>query len=110
MTSETSAQPGYQGKATFGWFDHSTDLPDYITIGIGQIAAEWSVLERELEETIRLLMDADIQHVRILTNRMNAQTRHTAASQLIEGHIINGKLKDCRPDRFRRNPNRRRGP
>jgi hypothetical protein len=93
MTSKTPEQPGYQGKAKIGWFDHRTDLPDCITIGIGQIVVEWSVLERELEELIRLLMDADIQHVRIVTNSMKAQTRLSAAQHLIEGHIINGKLK-----------------
>ncbi len=75
------------------WFDHRTDIPQWAKNGVAQIIIEWSVLERELEELIRLLMDTDIQHVRILTARMNARTRILAATHLIEAHIYENRLK-----------------
>ena len=56
-------------KLPWSWFDHRTDLPKWILRGIGQVTVEWSVLERELEETIRLLMDVTLQNGRIITNR-----------------------------------------
>ena len=62
------------------WFDHRTDIPQWAKNGVAQIIIEWSVLERELEELIRLLMDTDIQHVRILTARMNARTLHFSSN------------------------------
>src|SRR5262249_17358694 len=56
------------------------------------VALEWSVLERELEELIRLLMDADIQFVRIAVNVMNARSRIVTAINLIQAHILQNKL------------------
>jgi hypothetical protein len=32
------------------WHDYRTDIPQWVASGIGQVAAEWAVLERELEE------------------------------------------------------------
>ena len=49
------------------WFDHWTDIPQWIAGRIGHVAAEWSVVERELEELVRPLLDADIQLTRIIT-------------------------------------------
>ena len=51
------------------WFDHRTDIPQWICSGIAYVVAEWAVLERELEELIRILMDGEIQQVRILGQR-----------------------------------------
>jgi hypothetical protein len=48
-----------------GWFDHRTDLPQWITSRIAQIVVEWSVLERELEELIQMLVNTDIGFSRI---------------------------------------------
>ena len=42
------------------WFDHRADLPHWISAGIGQAVAEWSVLERELE-IIRVLIDGETE-------------------------------------------------
>jgi hypothetical protein len=64
-----------------------------VASGIGQVAAEWAVLEREFEELIRLLMDIDPQHARIIVNWMNAKTRSVTAQHLIQAHILQDKLK-----------------
>jgi hypothetical protein len=82
------------------WFDHRTDVPKWISAGIGQIAIEWSVLERELEELIRLLLDADIQQVRILVNKLNARGRVMIASYLLEMHILQDKLTSAELNQF----------
>jgi hypothetical protein len=80
-------------KLNLGWFDHRTDVPSWVASGIGQINVEWSVLERELEELIRLLMDIDIQPGRIIVNWMNAKTRGATAGYLTQAHILNSRLK-----------------
>jgi hypothetical protein len=74
------------------WFDHRTDLPQWVAIGIAQNVAEWSALERELEEIIRILVDGQIEHVRIMTNRMPVRTRNATIKHLIESHILHGRL------------------
>jgi hypothetical protein len=74
------------------WFDHRTDLPPWISSGIGQTAAEWSVLERELEEIIRILTNGETQQTRILTNRMNVRSREATIKALIDAHILQGTL------------------
>jgi hypothetical protein len=79
-------------KLNLSWHDHRTDLPNWLVEGIGQIAVEWSVIERELEELIRLLMDADIQQTRILANPLNARTRTTVAENLIQALILADRL------------------
>jgi hypothetical protein len=76
----------------WSWHDHRTDLPRWLTSGIGQIIVEWAVLERELEELIRLLMDVDIRSGRIACNRMNARNRIEMAKNLIQGHVYHRKL------------------
>ncbi len=74
------------------WHDYRTDLPQWLTSRIGQIIIEWSVLERELEELIRLLMDVDIRIGRITCHRMNTNTRIAVAANLIQGHVYHNKL------------------
>ncbi len=64
----------------WSWFDHRTDVPQWLASWIGRSAIEWSVLERELEQLIQLLLDIDIQSARILVNRMNARTRVNTAT------------------------------
>jgi hypothetical protein len=75
------------------WHDHRTDIPRWLLAGIGQVASEWAVCERELEELIRLLMDVRIEFGRIIVNWMNAKTRVATAQHLIQLHILDGKLK-----------------
>jgi hypothetical protein len=75
------------------WHDYRTDIPQWVASGIGQVTAEWAVLERELEELIRLLMDIDPQHGRIIVHWMNAKTRSVTAQHLIQAHILQDKLK-----------------
>lgn len=62
-------------KLNPAWHDHRTDIPQWVLSGIGQVAAEWAVLERELEELIRLLMDVEIQHGRIIVNWAGAKKK-----------------------------------
>jgi hypothetical protein len=83
----------------YTWFDHRTDLPRWITSQVGQIAAEWSVLEREMEQLIHLLTDTDIGIARIVTNRMNAPNRIATIKHLIEWYVYHGQLK---PDVLKR--------
>jgi len=81
-------------------FDHRTDLPKWILSGIGQIVAEWAVLERELAELVRMLMDVDIQIGRIATHTMNSKTRIAVANNLIEARVHDGKLHRSLFDEF----------
>jgi hypothetical protein len=75
------------------WHDYRTDIPSWILKGIGQVAAEWAVLERELEELIRLLMDIRIEFGRIVVNWMSASTRAATAQHLIQLRILDDKLE-----------------
>jgi hypothetical protein len=84
----------------WSWFDHRTDVPQWLASGIGRVVIEWSVLERELEEFIQLLLDADIQSVRILTNKMNARTRVFTATNLMQAHVYNNKLPAAKLKEF----------
>jgi hypothetical protein len=79
-------------KLPWSWFDHRTDLPKWILRGIGQVTVEWSVLERELEETIRLLMDVTLQNGRIITNRMNVKTRIALIENLLQARIYSSQI------------------
>jgi len=79
-------------KVQWRWFDHRTDLPQWLKSRIGQIAAEWSVLERELEQLIHLLTDTEIAFTRIITLKMNAQTRILAVGYLIEWYVYERAL------------------
>src|SRR5262245_33423632 len=75
------------------WHDYRTDIPSWILKGIGQVVAEWAVLERELEELIRLLMDIRIEFGRIAVNWMSASTRAATAQHLIQVRILDDKLE-----------------
>ena len=79
-------------QIAWSWFDHRTDVPQWLAAGVGQIAIEWSVLERELAEAIRLLMDTDIRTGRIVTTGMNMRTRVTVTANFIQSHIYESKL------------------
>ena len=86
-------------KGTF-WFDHRTDLPQWLSVGIGQTVSEWAVLERELENIIRILIDSEVAHSRILLFRVNTRTRIAIIKALIEFHTLHGRLKRADKTRF----------
>jgi hypothetical protein len=88
------------------WFDHRTDLPRWITSRIGQIVVEWSVLERELEELIQMLLNTDIGFSRIIINRMSARNRIDAAFSLIEWYVYHERLKASYLEEFQKIGNR----
>lgn len=77
----------------WAWFDHRTDLPQWLTSRIGQIVVEWSVLERELEELIQMLMNTDIGIARVTINRMNARTRISSICYFLEWYVYHDKLQ-----------------
>jgi hypothetical protein len=77
---------------SWSWFDHRADLPRWLTSGIGQIAVEWSILERELGELIRLLMDVDVGKARIVTTGMNARTRLAVAKNYVQERVYHKSL------------------
>src|SRR5262249_28432939 len=85
-------------KRPFVYFDHRTDLPKWLLAGIGKILVEWSVLERELEELIRRLMNVDIKVGRIVANDLRARNRTTVAANLIEAYVQDGTIS---PDFFK---------
>ncbi len=84
----------------WSWFDHRTDVPQWLASWIGRSAIEWSVLERELEQLIQLLLDIDIQSARILVNRMNARTRVNTATNLLQAHVYNARLPSSKLKEF----------
>jgi hypothetical protein len=79
-------------QLTWVWFDHRTDLPKWITSRLGQIVVEWAVLERELEELIQMLLNTDIGFARITSNQLNARTRISTISSLIEWYIYHERV------------------
>src|SRR5262249_7111858 len=88
-----TAMPDLTKKVKTYWFDPRTDLPQWIATGIGQTVAEWSLLERELEEIIRILMNGETQQTRILTHRMNVRTREITIKAFIDAHILRRTLQ-----------------
>lgn len=79
-------------KNTF-WFDHRTDLPQWLSSGIAQTVVEWAVLEKELEIIIRILTDGEVEHTRILLFKTNARTRISIIKSLIESQILRRRLR-----------------
>jgi hypothetical protein len=80
-------------KLDWSWFDHRTDLPKWLLAGVGRTTAEWVVLERELEETIQLLLDVEIAMSRIMVSSMQARTRLQVLKYLIEWNCYHDKLQ-----------------
>jgi hypothetical protein len=70
----------------FVWLDPRLDMPAWLFAGIGRIAAEWSYLESELEETIRVLHDTDVKRARIAVTGMNVRSRLACISSLLQAH------------------------
>ncbi|MEH2562083.1 hypothetical protein [Bradyrhizobium sp. AZCC 2289] len=87
-------------QLSWKWFDHRTDLPTWLKAGIGQIVAEWSVLERELEETVQALLDVEIALSRIVVNSMQARNRIFVIDYLVEWCVYHDKLDHRFADRF----------
>jgi hypothetical protein len=79
------------------WFDYRTDLPRWLAASVGQIAVEWSVLERELHELLQLLMDIDLRKGRIATMGMNVRTQLAIAKNFIQEKVYH---KDLDPKFF----------
>ena len=67
---------------------HRTSIPAWLAKGIGHIAAEWSALEWELEDTIRILLAIDIGNAKIATTGMNMKSRFTTATNLTQAYLL----------------------
>lgn len=80
------------GPKTF-WFDHRTDLPAWLSTGIGQIVAEWAFVEKELEGLILVLTNGDFEQNRILLFKVNIWTRIAIVKALIKSHMLKKRLK-----------------
>lgn len=79
-------------KIPWFWFDHRADLPQWLFAAIGKIAVEWSILERELEELIRLAADMPLKSGRIATLGMNIRTRLNVASGFLQARVYQGSI------------------
>jgi hypothetical protein len=63
------------------------DIPSWLAKGIGQIASEWSHLEWQFEDAIRILLQTDVKRGRIVTTGMNIRGRCTCLLSLM--HALN---------------------
>src|SRR5579859_1419230 len=68
------------------WLTHRTDVPPWIAQAIGKIVVEYSYLEWQFEEIIRLLLETDIKRARIVATGMNMRTRTAVAATLARAH------------------------
>ena len=89
-----------QNKLKTYWFDHRTDLPQWLSIGIGQTIAEWALVEKELEGLVLVLTNGDFEQNRILLFKVNIRTRITIIKALIESHILKKKLNEPDKEKF----------
>jgi hypothetical protein len=90
------------GQIPYIWIDHRTDIPAWLAAEIGRVAVEWSDIEWQLEETIRLLVPTHVQHARVLTTGMSMRTRLKVAENLVIGHFHNGHLSKEFCEEFRK--------
>ena len=70
------------------WLTHRTDILPWLATAIGRIMAEYSYLEWQFEEIIRLLLETDIKRARIAVTGMNMRTRATVAASLANALIL----------------------
>jgi hypothetical protein len=68
------------------------DIPSWLAKGIGQIASEWSHLEWQFEDAIRILLQTDVKRARIVTTGMNIRTRCTCLLSLMHSLNTNKQL------------------
>jgi hypothetical protein len=84
------------------WIDHRIDVPAWLAAEIGRVSVEWSDLEWQMEETIRLLVPTHVQHGRVITTGMSMRSRLKVAENLVIGHFHNGNLSEDFCREFRR--------
>lgn len=87
-------------KLPYVWINHRVDTPAWVVKHIGRIAIEWSNLEWQLEETIRLLMNLPIEQGRIATTGMNMRSRVITATNLVKSHVYQSVLPSSFSDRI----------
>lgn len=85
---------------TIIWVEHRTDLPDWLALGVGRIAIEFSDLEWQLEETIRVLLTTGIKFGRIMTTGMSFRSRLATARSLVQAYVFDGVMTSLHLDQF----------
>lgn len=80
------------------WVDYRTDVPNWLAAGIGHIAVEWSHLESQFEEAIRLLLPGEMHIGRIIATGMNMRSRVMTTTNLVYSYVYYGKLKQALHD------------
>ena len=78
------------------WIDQRTDIPAWLATGIGRIVVEFSDLEWQLEDMIRILLKTDIASARIVAAGMNIRGRAKCAESLSLNLILNNFALDIR--------------
>jgi hypothetical protein len=81
-------------KPAWVWLQHRVDIPSWLAIGIGQIASEWSDLEWQFEDAIRMLLQTDVKRGRIVTTGMNMRGRIACLISLMHAVQIDDHLID----------------
>jgi hypothetical protein len=64
------------------WVNKRTDIPNRLAQGIGRIMVEWSYVEWQFEENLRLLLQTDITRGRLATHGANLRRRGDATVYL----------------------------
>jgi hypothetical protein len=70
------------------WVRTRVDVPQWITAGIGRIVVEFSDLEAQFEETMRMLLETDVKRARIVATGMSLRTRGKVAANLACAHKL----------------------
>jgi hypothetical protein len=79
-------------KLPWVWIDHRIDVPVWIVKYIGRIAVEWSDLEWQMEDMIRLLMGTLLRNGRISTTGMNMRSRVMVATNFVQAQVYHNEL------------------
>jgi hypothetical protein len=77
------------------WLDPRLDLPRWLVAGLGRIAAEWSELEWQFEDAIRISLQTDVKLGRIAVTGMNMRSRVICLTNLLKAWRL-----DSLHDRF----------
>lgn len=87
-------------KLDWIWTVERTDVPKWIATDIGRIAVEWSYLEFQTQEIIRLLMVTHIKFARIISARMMLRTKLLNISDLLHSYVYYDQLPQQLLDEF----------
>lgn len=87
-------------KLPWIWVVERTDIPKWLATDIGRVAVEWSYLEFQTQEIIRLLMATNVKFARIITTGMSLRTRLQNTSHLLHAYVYNEDIDKSLIDGF----------